>query len=112
MKVARKMPWDSEELQAYTPVVNGVEQYKSGNKWNNKNVAFLDALQHEVDMIENILKANGGTFSDDSLMNILTDAGRKFKLGILQQSHFMPAFLDEFNDIQTKIVEKSIELIN
>jgi hypothetical protein len=37
-------------------------------------------------MVEDILNANGGTISDDSLMKLLTNSDKRFRLVALQQS--------------------------
>ena len=108
MRTARKMIWDSKDL---APAIDGVDSYKSGNPQNNRNIAALDALQQEVDMIESILKANGGTISDDSLMKFLTNSDKRFRLVALQQSQFMPTYLQEFNTLQTKILDKSYAIL-
>ena len=111
MKTARKMTWDSPDLAAWAPKVSGVDQYVSGDSKNNRNIAAIDALQQEVNMIENILKANGGTVSDDSLISILTSADSRLRLTALQNSNFMPQYLQEFNTLQTQIVNLSNEII-
>ena len=111
LKTAERMNWDSPDLMAYTPDVDGIPQYKSGNPKNNRNIAALDALRQELNMIHDILNANGGTVSDESLMNTLTNASKKYRLHYLQQSVFMPQYLQEFNTIQTEIVEKSQKII-
>ena len=112
LKTARKMILDSPDLAVEVPEIEGIPQYKSGNPSNNKNLAAIDAFTNEVNMIKSLLQANGGLVSDESLMSILTDSDKRFRLAALQSSNFMPSYLQEFNSLQVKIYNKAKEIEN
>lgn len=112
MNVIKKMDWAPKNLSSKNISENPDSPvYLEGNSKDNQNQAVIDAMQNEVDMIREVLNANGGTISEKSLLKTLTNADKDMRFVALQASTFAPQYLQEFNTLQTKIYD-TVQQIN
>lgn len=106
MKVIKKMDWAPKNLSSKNISENpDAPIYLAGNSTDNQNQAVIDAMQNEINLIKDVLNANGGTVSERSLLKTLTNADKDMRFVALQASTFAPQYLQEFNTIQTRIYD-------
>ena len=100
-----KMTWASSDLSNVNfEDAEGKRLFKKGTSKDNQNQAVKDAMTAQVQMITDILNANGGKVDDASLLNILTNADKDFRFLSLQKSTFGAQYLQELNRLDTEIV--------
>lgn len=106
LSTVNKMTWDSKDLSAIeSEDVYGNKVYMPGTSKDNQDKAIKDAMKQQVAIIQNILDANGALIDDESILGILTNSQKDIRYRALQQSTFAASYLQEFNDISTRIVD-------
>ena len=106
-----KMTWNSRDLSAIeSENIDGTTSYMPGTSKENQDRAIKNAIHEQVAIIQKILDANGALVDDESLLGLLTNADKDLRYMALQKSTFAAAFLQEFNNISTRIVELTEKL--
>lgn len=100
-----RMTYNSQDLSAVDMVdAYGDISYMPGTSKDNQDKAVKDAMRQQVSIIQKILDANGALIDDESILGILTDAKKDLRYRALQNSTFAASYLQEFNDLSSKIV--------
>lgn len=103
MKQVNKMQLGNPNLSATEyDEVDGNVIFSPGTKENNQDLYAKRAIQKQVDLIQNILQANGANISDGSFLEIQTLKDLRFNA--LQQSTTAGAYINEFNNLTSKLV--------
>ena len=89
---------------------DGQVLFAPGTETNNQDLYAKKALREQVNIISNILDANGANLSDDSFLDKQTLGDIRFN--VLHNSTTAGAYLNEFNTLSSRLVELQSQLEN
>lgn len=88
--------------------IDGQLVYAQGTKEDNQDLAIKTALIQQVNMLQNILNANGANISDNSFLDKQTLGDLRFQA--LYNSTTAGYYLEEFNNLNTDIAKLTLEI--
>lgn len=111
LREADKMTLGDKNLSS-TPtfMADGTVVYSHGTDTDNQNLANHRALRRLVEIIQNVLDANGASVTDQKLMDIQTLKDVRF--AILKNSQTIGAALQDFNTTMSNIARLTSDLNN
>ena len=109
LREANKMTLGDKNLSS-TPIfmADGTKVYSHGTDTDNQNLANHQALRRQVEIIQNVLDANGASVTDQRLMDIQTLKDVRF--AILKNSQTIGSALQDFNTTMSNIFRLTSEL--
>lgn len=109
LREADKITLGDKNLSS-TPIfmADGTKVYSHGTDTDNQNLANHQALRRQVEIIQNILDANGASVTDQRLMDIQTLKDVRF--AILKNSQTIGSALQDFNTTMSNIFRLTSEL--
>lgn len=105
LKYANKADLGSKHLQ-FAIDENG--NYKPGTKENNQDIEIKKMLNNQVQLIKDVVRAEGAKFSENALFDALTLKDLRYLQ--LRDTTTVGLFFQEYNSVITEIYEKSEEL--
>ena len=108
MKYANKQVLGNPNLSATEfEIINGQKVWKQGTKEDNQNLGAHKALNLQIEMIKNILAANGAKSNNEFLdINTLND----LRFMALHDSVTSGAYLQHYNQLYVDLVKATSEL--
>ena len=108
MKYANKQILGNPNLSATEfEVINGQKVWKQGTKDDNQNLGAHKALNLQIEMIKNILAANGAKSNNEFLdINTMND----LRFMALHDSVTSGAYLQHYNQLYVDLVKATSEL--
>ena len=113
-KTLNKVELGRKDLSAKTQTSDGV--WAPGTKEDNQDLELKNAIRQQVDIISQILDANGLKMSDDSFLSKqidglnMNDVIKDFKLTQLTNTATAGRFLQDFNSLAVKIITLTDEI--
>lgn len=91
--------------------------YAEGTAEDNQDLEIKNAIRGKINAIRDILTSEGAKISEQTLLNKLTlddqkDVINQIRFTNLQNSRVMGMYLQDFADIQSKIVSKTAEIMD
>ena len=91
--------------------------YGEGSKDDNQDLEIKNLIKGKIKLIKDILDSEGARISKESLLNRLTledqnDIRKHMRYGALQNTHSMTMYIEDFANIQSKIVKTKSELMS
>lgn len=107
MKSVNKMQLGNKNLSTNYEIINELPTFSPGTKEDNQDVAIKNIIQKQVNIIQNILSANGAV-SDIKFLDkqILGD----LRFAILQKSATAGLYLQTYNSLLSNIVQDTNQL--
>ncbi len=84
--------------------------WEAGTETDNQDLSVKQAIKQQIDLIQNILKAEGTNLKDSQFLDKLTLGDLRF--AALSNSATAGRFLREFNTLNSKLVQLTTEIEN
>ncbi len=114
LKQVDKMDFLGDKNKSATKMIETVNGWEAapGTKEDNQLVANRKMIHAQVQLFQDILKAEGLLISDESLLNKYTELIPEFRFAALVNSSTAGNLLQSYNNLCTKIVETSAALLS
>lgn len=111
LKQVDKMELGNKNLSATDfEIKNGQILFAPGTETNNQDLFAKQAIKQQVQLIQNILEANGANLSDESFLDIQTLKDLRFNS--LYNSTTAGSYINEFNTLSSKLIKLESDLQN
>ena len=107
MKDISKLELDDPNLSTDFELIDGQPVFDPGTKENNRDANLKNAIQNQVNIIQNILAANGAV-TDNQFLDAQTLSDLRFN--VLKRSTTAGAYIQEYNSLLTKLAQETKQL--
>lgn len=108
LKTLEKMDLGDKNLSSEIQEVNGQLSFKPGTIDNNQDLQAKRAVLSQINMIQNILNAEGANLSDDSFLDRQTLGDLRYNA--LHKAATAGLFMQEYNTLITDLVKTTDEI--